>query len=439
VRAGLLTISVLALAGVLLLCGFALIGMPDRSPLVLPDGSRLVVEAVRPAGAPHLSGTRWQRLLYQVLPPSLKPRSGAKELRSPVGEYPVIWLSHQHSAPTSRWVTDLAVVDGMGHERKAVSYANGIFALRQPSVPPYFSLGNFPRREQLLRIRVYSMKLGDRRRLAGEFVVPNPAPGPYPRWAPKPVPARRTAGDLSVTLSELRRVTPTAPPDPTFATPPCEAVLKVERAGREAPDWAAIAASASDATGNSQFPETARYERRAGRDYLIFHPDGAWPSEEAWKLRFELARTGHFLPASVCTLRGLPLPVRGGSRSWSGQVNVLDGVLETRQIVHTRWTAPGAKVGDGTGFTVSVAVRAGQPNLRVWLLRGRDQQGRALDGLPVSRPLLDAWRVRKQGGLTEGLVWLPFRVRPGARSVDLSFAVAPSRSVEFTVAPPTAR
>src|SRR5207249_9754854 len=89
-----------------------------------------------------------------------------------------------------------------------------------------------------------------------EFVVPNPAPGPYPSWTPSPLPAARSMGPLVITLTELAtgQEAPRRLPLLDRERSWTHAAFRVVENGRPTDRWAPVGLTLADATGNVLIP-----------------------------------------------------------------------------------------------------------------------------------------------------------------------------------------
>jgi len=193
-----------AIVSMLLIVGWLLAREP--SPLQrcsLPDGSVLTLEAVT-YGRQHrfVGGPWWRRLLTPLLPAPLKGIIAG----TPPAEYHsdsetiVFWVSRsgQVRAPAGR--SRAVIFDEEGHELDV-----GV-----PTGPAWpggevrsFISAVFPRRTKRVGLRFYHSAGQGAPAAVGEFLVANPAHGPFPVWNVEPLPTVRRDGDLSITLSAL--------------------------------------------------------------------------------------------------------------------------------------------------------------------------------------------------------------------------------------------
>jgi hypothetical protein len=439
-RGRLLPVSLLILSATLALSGIAVLRANEYPSVKLPDGSRLLIEGLGPPGVSHLSGSAWQRLLYRALPGGLKTRSGARELAAQKrARSPLLWTRHAVPNVTTSWYTVFAVGDGKGHELEVAGYPN--LARTSGMFQPSHELWVYPRREPTLYLRIYARR-GAEQSLVREVLLPNPAAGAYPVWKPAPLPAPRQAGGLRVVLEEFTWTAERGTPHGLLLREPrCRAVFQLTENAEPASDWAPIAAAVADATGNWSTPRQGIGRREKGRDALEFLVGGAWPTENAWKLDVELGRLRHFPTEHTWTARGVPLS-RAGSWRWGERfVPVATGRTRTATLsvaaVHRDPPGNADSAAIRATHRVGVRVRSDEWDLRLRLLRAVDDRGRPVKVGSNPVALFQRWiypslqpRPAEMGGS------FPLRVQPGTRSVDLTFAVEPSRFVSFTVAPP---
>src|SRR5262249_9789373 len=116
----------------------------------------------------------------------------------------------------------------------------------------------FPRRTKNLIVQVVQAT-PDRKswRAMAEFHIRNPLFGSYSTWIPEPLPAAKTNGDLSVTLTRLQTgLSLEEPPRPaqTNESAGTRALLQILQTGRPSPCWRPKMVEISDATGNRWAP-----------------------------------------------------------------------------------------------------------------------------------------------------------------------------------------
>ena len=113
------------------------------------------------------------------------------------------------------------------------------------------------------------------------FQIPNPAPGPHPKWTASSLPIVAVDRDLEVTLEDF--VTDSAGKRTEFR-------FHARSQQFQSSGWVPIKVELSDATGNSWSPAVDRLIPLPQEDRKALRLLGAlWPEEECWKARVSLA------------------------------------------------------------------------------------------------------------------------------------------------------
>jgi hypothetical protein len=142
-----------------------------------------------------------------------------------------------------------------------------------------FEVNAFPRRGKQL-----TLHLMEDENLLAEFKIPNPCPGPHPRWKPGAIPVVLTNAGLEITVEEFTV-------DRDRLKTQCTFLIRED--GKESMAWLPVAFEVSDATGNHWRPSGTRTSRTApasGRVVASFL-GALWPEEDAWKVRVEFKPT----------------------------------------------------------------------------------------------------------------------------------------------------
>jgi hypothetical protein len=406
----------------------------------LPDGTVLRLEAVTLGPQHRLAlGTYWQRLIAPLLPPALRAHSGATictyaNINPPALVFWTSWV-----AP--RWASidwaRASVLDELGSECEIQGrpfqtvLPNG----RRVRGWPAWA---FPRRGKTVGLRISIWDRPGHAVPAAQFTVPNPTPGPHPTWTGTPPPITKRDGDLSFTLARLTTDAARPPwlPPKLRATPWTRASFRLTEKGRQTDDWLPVGLTITDATGNVIIPPWIDHKQQRHEQQIAFLGH-LLPDREAWKLRVEFARTAHFAPADLWTVRGLA--IRGGrlTAATSRHGVRLSAILR----------AHGKRARDR--LSLSVELPSPVDRVRLLLLQATDEQGRvtrpdgeeALHFFP-SRGEAHEQRLEitsPEGHFIEPEEWCenPYRlaVFPDARTLSLTFALVKSRFVEFMAKP----
>lgn len=441
-----IALSLGALLVALIPCPFALSQYPP--PLGtrrLPDGSVISLEAVT-YGTTHqfFHGTWGQRIAHALLPAAWADRLGGAVLthdtRSP---QLVCWL--RRSGPSGAGIAWRI----RGHVRVAgedecqcgwdsVGWHGWVKSGGQYSEVGAAEISSFPRRRTTMHVRLCRDLSLSRKNLLAEFVVPNPAPGPYPVWTPEPLPVTRRNGAVAVTLVDLVTGLRSSPLiAPKWEREWTRARLRIRPITPRGQSIAPSRSGLSDATGNDS--NSATFSRRADGDWDCWFLGRLCADEPAVKLRIEYARDALTFPApgagvqrpnplpldpgTVWALRDLPVPRVG--REYSSRSVVRQGVE-----IHLDGVERGSGREAGT-VTISARVNTGSvvPKLRLSLARATDQRGRRLE-------LRDFWSEDDPEGDGASHTYT-LSLLPGSSRVNLLFRLNRTSVVEFTVRPRT--
>lgn len=402
----------------------------------LTDGTTLYLDAVIPGGESRtwIQGPRWQQVIGSCMSPALIHQLGwkARQLRGRPGVL-TLWL-RRSGRPTSRTpqrsydptLRYVEVFDEAGH---AVCCPFSQFTADYYQPMP-FEVRAFPRRGKTLGLRIWARELGGDYANQGELQLPNPAPGPYPRWNPARRPAVRRDQGRTVRL-EAVSVSSADGPGPARARSHLIASFRVPRDRESAGRWAPVAATLLDATGN-RYPALNFHEIAGGtprqrgegpprpalddgqRHFAGEIPGGVVPGETL-RMRVLLARTrgAPFGASGMLTLSNLPLP--GPGRNWRQSVpRRVGSVLEVVGIA-----GPFRVPNPRTDYNVNLHFAMhGTGDERVTPLRATDDRGR-----PVAL-----------SGLAEPGIWpIRLRVLPDARRVSVTLAVEKPLVAEFVI------
>jgi hypothetical protein len=344
----------------------------------------------------------------------------------------VVWIEAEHK-PNQYPNYQLAVYD-KANTACASAYARTQSQVKEGVEIQGFMLDAYPRREGKIILRVMSWGNNGQRTSKEQFVVSNPARGPFPKWTPEPMPDTQSDGDLNVTLTKLvagaqlpyNRGNGTTRNDPINKCVQLD--FDIQQKGQSVTNWHPMKVETSDATGN-RISGWVNQNYQNGKVTGYFYQPGLWPDEPAWKLRLEFARTSGFSDSEVWAITNVP--VQPGSQQdvndWNSRGTKSAFAETTVNGVHLK-LFPAIQFKDqnqGGGQSVSFTIKADPDpeaqGLRLTLLNVSDDQGRKLENRSSS------W-----GG---GSYEYQF---PGARNVqtlNITVALHKSRFVEFTVKP----
>lgn len=292
------------LVGLVLIAGVGLLGWlmlrGGHKPFAtLPNGVRITVEAVT-FGTNHVFTTdsKLTQTLRRMLPAPLQRLLPAEYTSRQTTAEPQAFIYLSAFDPTTHNYTRPAwdrfeLVDEHGciwpiHQWSGGAVGGGGFLLST------IQTSAFPRRRPDFTLRAYSPGAK-----AVDLRVPNPVRSPFSKWTAEPLPARRTVGDLTFELRELRARWSTNIPG-SFT--PDYAVL---RNGVDVTqEWRPIM-SLRDATGN--------------RGEVLC------PYEDVWKVELKFLKTAKasFSADQIWRIPAVPVPEDGRTRifnqshSWS--------------------------------------------------------------------------------------------------------------------------
>jgi hypothetical protein len=364
-----------SLAGIALVM-FSTAGRP-LGELPLPDGSRLVLKAVR-VGRRHTNpfAPPIERLLA-LLPVSLKSvlRPGYATTYRPgnatVTNFLSCWLTVESSDPPTRSPSsgfEMVVQDDEGNSGGGLNLASGTLPSGRPWDAFYFA--SYPRRSPTLRLLVYTGM--SPRHFLGEIRFPNPRPYRQPSpWVVKELPVVSRAGDLDISLTSLWVGYPNPPEESTLRFDPEAlrgwATFEVSSHGLPDTNWSARSVTfIRDPTGNQSAGQQWSYGIRGHETYLQF---AHWPLPvtDAWNLKVEFSREGGFSPGEVWHLPRLPL--EEGAVGAPMATNHMQGV----NVVVFR---PHPSFGRTPNFwELRVRILGEKPGWRLNLLRAADDLG----------------------------------------------------------------
>ncbi len=418
---------------------FLLLDASRRYPVrLLPDGSELAVLKVAFTNGysyRHYRGTRFQRILNDVVPAPWKQRLGLKNsggggFRFGDTNLTSLFLVTSQKGGSASSPINLERIHLVDRDGSSFEATWDAITLNEPKeIVQGWRFKAFPRRGKTVRCRFIYKDASDNYTNAAEIEVPNPAPGLHPTWTPEVMPLKRNDGDLSVTLLDfvagLHRDQDVLPQNKWYwiGRTTTRAEFEVEEAGKKNPPWRIQSLLVSDATGNRWKPGLEEPLGAPVGDRLELEFIGAlWPSEPAWKLRVEFSRTNDFAPDELWTLPGIPVPATNQVSALGSSYEVKGGQLQIVALggVGAELQEPFRPLADGK--SVNLALTFIGHDLRLTLAKVVDNEGRSI---PFREPY--PWFESERSFALE--------LAGGAKSISATFAVHRSRFVEFIVKP----
>lgn len=303
-----------------------------------------------------------------------------------------------------------------------------------------FGLPVVPRRSDTLQLLVF--KADDQFRgpytQIGIVRFRNPLFGHFPNWQPETLPVTKTNGDLTVRLTDFTlgsgnqggnqivevggRQTRFHPPERGEDQ---EIVFKLDihspRGTNEG--WSIQPAELSDATGNRV--NTSFCSRWSVTDEYHFGP-ALWPDELAWRLKLTLRRFRGHDPEEIVTFTNVPVPAVGATNTIF-QTNLIHGVPIVLKQEFTREPDRAPVVLRGSESATHVVAELLNPP----------------DGFVVDYKQLKAdtgWTPKESSNrlAADSATVFLYSIPANARTLDISWAVQKTRTVEFLVKPPKA-
>jgi hypothetical protein len=190
--------------------------------------------------------------------------------------------------------------------------------------------------------------------------------------------------------------------------------------------WALHCAELSDATGNVLRQESRNvfleYHIPPKPSFTSSIPGTLWPDEAAWRLKLEFKRASGFAPEEIVTFKDVPVPAVG-TTNYPGLTMTAGGI----RVVLTKFVRYPNIIANAGGMYDEVS--------QVTFELPGKPKGVAMDFLEMKA---DAGEAEKYGSefLDFGYVVCVESIPANAKTMDFTFVVQKTRSVEFLVQPP---
>jgi hypothetical protein len=311
-----------------------------------------------------------------------------------------------------------------------------------------------PRRSPVLQLRFYhKIRTPDEQGLIydeiGRMRFPNPLYRRYPQWKPEPVPAVKMAGDLEVRLeSFMTGIWDRTAPKMISNAMPAYNFLPAKQ-GREVKTvfdvayhsprgtnevWMTQSVELSDATGNVLRGQLFRFDQSGEADSI---GGTLWPDEAAWRLKLELKRSFGYLPEELATFKNVPVPAVGTTVT-NNMTNLVNGVELVLEDFERKPDLTNARnSGYWMGSMIHFEVRPPSHGVAVSLLQIVTDKGDKIADYTQSGPSFLGTVAPKEW--TEFTRWIYLKSIPtNAQTLDITWVVQKTRTVEFLVKPPNA-
>jgi hypothetical protein len=410
-----LAVIIGALAGILL---------TSRVPSATAgDGRNARIESIT-YGTEHrfARGPLWGRIFAPLLGPRWAARHHCFEIRfTSTNPVMVVWTRWSGISRTNPLPQEATLLDAAGTESELVVprwnqtdwwTRTNRFESRDFAA---WMFPNYPRRADLLRLRIYDRDTLHQRQRVLEMAFPNPGPTHYEQWTGETPPLTHTNARREFTLKSFAQVTPGS----------WDAVFEVRTNGSIDSSWQVGRVSARDATGNIVSTMTNVVPGARGPAAITLR-GALWPDEHAWKISAEFYRGFDFASNECWTTPQIPL--RPLNRFWSANLSLTNvavngsivvlGELENNMNV-LLWRNSRASL------LLTARLLAMTEPSRLFVVNALDSQQRQVESQE------SAWSPRWQ---TFSLV-LP----SDSTALQMTLAVRKAALVEFEVANPLAK
>jgi hypothetical protein len=354
----------------------------------------------------------------------------------------VAWILSEHKG--NQWGNFQVLVSDKAATACVASFARNSRQIKTGMEVMGVQLDAFPRRDRKIYLGIMSYGQRGSQVAKSQFVISNPARGPFPKWTPDPLPDTQSDDDFDVTLTKLiaEGPSPYNRGNGVARNNPINKIVQIDfdaqQKGRSATNWRPVQIETTDATGNYVKGFINDYNRDGEKDGY-FYQSGLWPNEPAWKVRIEFSRTAGFSDDELWSVTNIP--VHAGSQqeaqsywSWNNQMNpnranaafaetTINGV-HVKLFPVIQYANPNQFNG-GNGKVVGVILKTDPDpeavGMRMTPLAVTDDQGHALNNQGAS------W-----GG---GNYQYQFAEPRNIGSLNVTIALHQSRFVEFTVKP----
>jgi hypothetical protein len=259
----------------------------------------------------------------------------------------------------------------------------------------------------------------------------NPAHKKFPQWTPEPLPNTKKADGISVTLHafgtgldhsytstwvqnrELVQFKPKRQDGNNYSA----FNVSFEENGQTNAPWTVANTFFADATGN----EISNSSRSGSGSGIYLVSPSLWPNEAAWKLKLVVKRTANFATNDLFVFKNVPV-----------------GNLNETNALNLSTNIGGAKI----TFDHFV-LRSGPTNKNRWSsydfselqINGKDIPEDHYFDLLEARVAAEKLEVPSRGSSGEKQTFYFREIPANAQTIDLTFALHRSRTVEFLVKP----
>ncbi|HEX3798305.1 MAG TPA: hypothetical protein VH413_06340 [Verrucomicrobiae bacterium] len=428
--------AILVVVVIALVCWLALADRkspPLASFVRLPDGSLVRIVAVT-YGTNHVIGSPVARVASRLplfLRDILSEMFGARVqlVGSTATATPqlLVWLDQRTNGPSLPPLNGYCeAVLGDGNDFSSGGQM-GLNSMPMSQVYPlYFDA--FPRRDRQMTLNIFYHDAKGIAHLTNRLFFNNPLSQTYPQWQAEPLPATHRAGDVEVTLLGMETghdgsvsfidggaLYGTNRSDGRNST---AVNLKLRSLSNSNEIWQVAGVEISDATGNHINSSSMTWSGQSAS--FAFSPS-LWPSEAAWKIKFEVKKSGGFSPEEMFVFKNVPLGELDRTNVLEWTTNAA-GISATLESISRRAPIKNGAWSSSQVSTVSFHFGGLSPGTQLDLLQMVCDSGKTNHS--------ESW---SSSGSERSYSFREIPLK--AKTADFTFAVQRSRTVEFIAKP----
>lgn len=432
----------LAVAGALVWLAATALRQAPATRFRLASGTEVQILGISHGTRHHRPG--WGRLL----PAALRERVERAMGQSRPGDYSVrvpapvlmVWVNQNATNTIAAETLTLALADESGFF--SGEPANVTLFGSSPRVSAH-SFQVLPRRHQTLKLVAVEVGPSGRHQRIAELPFPNPAFRDCPHWKAQALPASQTNAGLTCTIRALKTGFGNSTSS-TYVGGGTNPVVIHSWAGDDARNraeltvglvdtlassnsWDITAIRVSDATGNVATNSSLSSSSYGGPETRYTFGPALWPGE-TWELGLTAARKpgSTFAPRELLTFSNVPLPAVNQTSRLDQVLSVGQTSVQLRSLLR-RTPLPAESPGWSSGdlSELKLIVSNLPPDIRFTLVQATDSAGRVLE--------VPSWSWVHTEPCQAGYGFR--RIDETATSLNLIFAIHPTREFTFRVRP----
>jgi hypothetical protein len=313
---------------------------------------------------------------------------------------------------------------------------SGTAGFAPPVIISGWQLPSYPRRAKDFRIRIYDV-VGygrDRAQGVGEFSIQNPTAKNYSILPVEPLPTTRQTNGVEITLTKFETgvtskrtgLGPAGTESKCFS----RATFQFKENRMASEKWSVYGIRATS-LGGEVSPGGSFNPRWMHGEHVVDFNGGLWLEEPAWAIHVEIARTGDFPTNELWTVTNILIPDNGEIAerrevaTRSGREFEFLGVSGPNAALRDQFTGirPHANFHLRTPFPVT--------EWHLSLVEIKDDRGREVHRRGVS----SAPSIVGGATVKHLLYGFAFDIPDDAKTLNVAFAITPSRHVQFVAKP----